>query len=160
MRALTNAGWGFTSSCFVCEPANEAGLRIPFFHDEEHELVFADFALDARFSGAPQYVHGGVTLAILDEAVAWAAIAIMGKFAVTHETRTVFERPVRVGVPYRVQAVVVGCDAERITAHADVLDERERVRASARAELVVVGAAHASDAVGASLGEDLSGFLR
>ena len=50
MRALTNDQWGFASHCFVCEPTNEAGLRIPFFHDEATDRVTADVTLDDRFS--------------------------------------------------------------------------------------------------------------
>ena len=152
--------WGFESNCFVCEPANSNGLRIPFSHDVEGEIVFAGFLLDGRFSGAPSYVHGGVTLAILDEAVAWAAIAIGGKFAVTHTTTTVFDRPVKVGIPYRVEARIADSGSERITALAEVRDERGKLRASTRAELVVLGAAQAADAIGATVDVDLAGFVR
>ena len=69
---LRNDAWQFRSNCFVCEPSNTAGLAIPFFHDDEAGTVVADFTLDERFSGAPHYVHGGVALAVLDEAMAWA----------------------------------------------------------------------------------------
>src|SRR3954454_15176547 len=61
---LHNETWGFDSNCFVCEPRNDAGLRIPFDHDDETDTVVAEFTLDDAFSGAPSYVHGGVTLAI------------------------------------------------------------------------------------------------
>lgn len=160
IRQLTNAGWGFESNCFVCEPANADGLRIPFSHDEDAGIVFASFELDDRFSGAPSYVHGGVTLAILDEAVAWAAIAIGGKFAVTHTTSTVFDRPVKLGVSYRVEARVVEQTAERIIADAEVLDERGRRRAATHAELVVLGSAQAADAIGAPVDGALDEYLR
>lgn len=46
---LDNATWGFESDCFVCEPGNPAGLRIPFSHDVEAGVVSADFVLDDRF---------------------------------------------------------------------------------------------------------------
>ncbi len=159
IRALTNAGWGFESNCFVCEPANADGLRIPFSHDVDAGIVFASFVLDGRFSGAPSYVHGGVTLAILDEAVAWASIAMGGKFAVTHTTSTVFDRPVKLGVPYRVEARVVEQTAERIIADAEVLDERGKRRASTHAELVVLGPAQAADAIGAPVDGALGEYL-
>jgi hypothetical protein len=63
---LHNEDWGFETNCFVCEPRNDQGLRIPFFHDTELDVVFADFELSNVFSGAPTLVHGGVTLAVLD----------------------------------------------------------------------------------------------
>ena len=40
-RPLENARWGFESNCFVCEPRNAAGLRIPFEHDDEAGVVLA-----------------------------------------------------------------------------------------------------------------------
>ena len=76
--------------------------------------MVATFSLGDRFSGAPSYVHGGVTLAVLDEAMAWAAIAIGGKFAVTAETTTRFLRPVLVGKTYRVEARLTSQTAEQI----------------------------------------------
>lgn len=41
MEALTNERWGFESNCFVCEPRNDTGLRIPFFHDAASGTVTA-----------------------------------------------------------------------------------------------------------------------
>ena len=99
VRLLENSAWGFDSNCFVCEPANQRGLRIPFAYDDESQLVTAEFTLGPEFSGVPRYVHGGVVLAILDEAMAWAAIAVAGRFAVVHQTATTFDRPVKVGSP-------------------------------------------------------------
>lgn len=87
---LRNEQWGFESNCFVCEPRNDAGLRLPFEHDDEDDVVVCEFTLDDRFSGAPRFLHGGVLLAVLDEAMAWATIAIAGKFAVTEESTTRF----------------------------------------------------------------------
>lgn len=77
MQALTNEQWGFETNCFVCEPRNDAGLRIPFFHDDATDTVTADFELDGRFSGAPNYLHGGVptaTFVVLGEAQALDAL--------------------------------------------------------------------------------------
>lgn len=67
---LHNEDWGFETNCFVCEPKNEHGLGISFFHDTDRNLVTAEFELSHTFSGAPTLVHGGITLAVLDEAMA------------------------------------------------------------------------------------------
>ena len=72
VHRLGNDRWSFASSCFVCEPSNEFGLRVPFSNDDEADRVFATFTLDEHCSGAPSYVHGGVTLALLDETMSWA----------------------------------------------------------------------------------------
>ncbi len=148
LRLLDNASWGFDSSCFVCEPSNPRGLGIRYSHDEEGEVVVAEFTLGAEFSGVPRYVHGGVVLAVLDEAMAWAAIAIAGRWAVVQHTATTFERPVRLGVAHRVEAAIAAGGDTSVTARATVADSRGRVCARAHARLSVMSAARARAAVG------------
>ncbi|MEX2658742.1 MAG: PaaI family thioesterase [Acidimicrobiales bacterium] len=156
-RSLTNEQWGFTSNCFVCESTNPSGLRIPFEHDDESGVVRATFTLDDRFSGAPSYVHGGVTLAVLDEAMAWATIALGGKFAVTSETTTKFGYGVRVGRAYAVEATLDEDDGDTMQTSARVLDDQGRPCVTASATFAVLGAAQAVDVLGVDdLGADAS----
>jgi acyl-coenzyme A thioesterase PaaI-like protein len=159
VRLLDNAAWGFDSNCFVCEPANPRGLRIPFAYDDESQLVTAAFTLGPELSGVPRYVHGGVVLAILDEAMAWAAIAVAGRFAVVHQTATTFDRPVKVGRPHRVEASVQAADDATVTTRASVHDGEGRRCADAHARLVVMTAAAASSAIG-DLTDDDARYLR
>ena len=157
--ALTNDRWGFASQCFVCEPANATGLQIPFFHDEEAQIVVAQFTLSAAFSGAPNYVHGGISLAILDEAMAWATIAVAGKFAVTKTTTTTFERPIRIGMAHTVEARVTEQGALLLLTEATILDAKNRVCALASAEFVPLDLRQATAAIG-EVGDSHSGFVR
>jgi len=159
LRPLTNDGWGFDSSCFVCERRNAAGLQIPFHHDVAAQRVVAEYSLDERFSGAPHYVHGGVLLAILDEAMAWAAIALAGRFAVVQSTATTFDRPVRVDELHRVKASVHDRTDTAVTARASVADTAGRRCAEARARLVVLSTAVAGAAIGPVTGADIR-YLR
>lgn len=148
-RPLHNEDWGFDSNCFVCEPRNDGGLRIPFDHDEGTGTVVATFSLSERFSGAPSYVHGGVSLAVLDEAMAWATIAVGRKFAVTVETTTRFLHPVLVGRSYSVEARLTSQSEERIDTAAEIRDANDKVCAATTATFAVLGAAQAVRATGA-----------
>jgi len=159
LQPLTNAGWGFETNCFVCEPSNPLGLRVPYFLDDEAGVVIAEFTLGVEHSGAPHYVHGGVLLAILDEAMAWAAIALGERFAVVQSTATTFDRPVRVGEPYHVEALIHDRSDIAVTARASVLDAGGRRCARARARLVVLSAAVAGAAIGPVTGADMR-YLR
>jgi len=159
LQPLTNAAWGFESNCYVCEPSNPLGLRIPFFHDDEADVVRAEFRLGPEHSGAPHYVHGGVLLSILDEAMAWAAIALGGRFAVVQSTATTFDRPVRIGEPHRVEASVHDRTDTAVTARAHIADAGDRRCAEARARLVVMSTAVAGAAIGPVTGADLR-YLR
>ena len=160
VRRLENSRWGFESNCFVCEPKNERGMQLPFFHDDEADLVFAEYTLGDEFSGAPTYVHGGVTLAVLDEAMAWAAIAVGGKFAVTHATNATFDYPVRVGRNYRVEARLTERAPERFRAEGAVLDAKGRPCVRAGCSLVVLSPARAADALGTEAAGDDTSYLK
>lgn len=160
LRRLHNEDWGFDSNCFVCEPRNAGGLQIPFHHDVEREAVVATFTLTDQFSGAPSYAHGGVTLAILDEAMAWATIAIGGKFAVTAETTTRFVRPVLVGKTYTVEARLITQTDEQIDAIAEVTFGDGKACALAAATFSVLGEAQAVHATGAVAATLDPSFLR
>src|SRR5204863_301591 len=102
---------------------------------------------------------GGVVLALLDEAMAWAAIASAGRFAVVRETTTTFEHGVLVGQSYRVEAEVETAGSIRMSASARVVDERGRRCARARARLVVLSQEAAKEAIGEVTGDDTR-FLR
>jgi uncharacterized protein (TIGR00369 family) len=156
---LRNEQWGFESNCFVCEPRNAAGLRLPFEHDDELDAVVCEFTLDDRFSGAPRFLHGGVLLAVLDEAMAWATIAIAGKFAVTEESTTRFARPVKVDRAHRCEARVTSVEGERITTSARIVDRFEQVCAEAEATFHVLMPAQAVAAIGQELSEGERGYL-
>jgi acyl-coenzyme A thioesterase PaaI-like protein len=157
---LEASRFGFDSRCFVCEPANPRGLQVPFFHDTDAEVVFATFDLPAEFSGAPTLVHGGVTLALIDEAMSWATIALGGKFAYTGETSARFEWPVRLGRSYRVEARLVDRADRRMTTDAAVLDSKRRPCVTASATMVVLDLDQAADAIGTDLAEGDTKYTR
>ena len=159
LRALDSAAFGFPTSCFVCDPENPRGLRLAFFHDDEAGVVTAEFSLGAEFSGAPQYVHGGVVLAVVDDAMAWAAIALAGRFAVVRETTTTFEHGVLLGRPHRVEARIESQTERMVHASARVLNADGKRCARSKARLVFLTEAGARSAIG-EVGDDDARFLR
>jgi acyl-coenzyme A thioesterase PaaI-like protein len=160
VHQLDNASWGFASNCFVCEASNEGGMRIPFFHDDESDVVFADYVLDEKFSGAPSYVHGGVTMAVLDEAMAWATIAVAKAFALTVRTTTEFVWPIRIGRSYRVEARIGEQNAASIEVEGTIRDERGRPCATAVATFRAMNAEQAADALGTEASGDDAGYVK
>jgi uncharacterized protein (TIGR00369 family) len=157
---LHNDDLGYETNCFVCEQTNRVGLRIPFFHDVESGVVTAEFTLGDAFSGAPSMVHGGVTLAILDEAMAWACIAIGRQWAVTSETSTKFHRAIHVDKPHVVEAEIVEQTDTEITTTARVLNMKGVVRAEARATFTALGEAELKRAIGLDDRADLDPSIR
>ena len=156
---LHNDDLGYETNCFVCEQRNEQGLRIPFFHDTDRNMVTADFALSNTYSGAPTVVHGGVCLAVLDEAMAWACIAIGRQWAVTSETTTRFDRAIYVDKPHRVEAEIAEQNDIEIVTVGRIVDMKGRVRAESRATFTVLGEAQLKRAVGET-GETVDESMR
>jgi uncharacterized protein (TIGR00369 family) len=104
--------------CFACGLDNPRGLQIPYVLVEG--AVEATFSLGAEHSGAPAFVHGGVVITVIDEAMAWATIALRSRFAVTTELTTRFRRPVLIDQPHLVRATCGELEADgrtlRVTA--------------------------------------------
>lgn len=136
---LTNDRWGYESNCYVCEPANEGGLRIPFQLEDDHATVTAAFTLDRTYSGAPALVHGGVSLALLDEAQAWACIAVAGKWALTVSTSAAFPEPVFVDHSYRVEAVIERVADGAVHTSGRIVDDAGTACATSTSVFQVVG---------------------
>ena len=109
---------------------------------------------------APSYVDGGVVLAVLDEAMARATIALAGSFAVTKETTTRFRAPVHVDGAYRVRAEIEQDDGDELRCRAEVTDRDGRLCATARATFVPLGPAQALDAIGTTVTGDDARYVR
>jgi acyl-coenzyme A thioesterase PaaI-like protein len=165
IERLDGSRFGFDASaqCFVCNDANPSGLRVPFFvdtDDTDDVVVFAEFELGPEYSGAPTLVHGGATLALIDEAMSWATIAIGGKFAFTRTTSASFDWPVRLGRPYRVEARITGTDERRFQTDAVVLDALGRTCVTASATMSILDLEQASDAIGTTPTGDDARYVR
>jgi uncharacterized protein (TIGR00369 family) len=80
--------------CFACGPENPIGLRLHF--QPEGDGVRAETTLAAEFQGWQSVAHGGIAMALLDEAMAHAAGAA-GHRGVTASINVRFRKPVPIG---------------------------------------------------------------
>lgn len=115
-------------TCFVCAPGNEHGLHLEVFHDDDRQVVMTEFTLGETFSGTPGSVHGGITLAVLDEVQSWAVVALAGKDARALRSRIEFREPVEVGRTYRAEAEVVASTDGRVETFGRILAVDGEVR--------------------------------
>jgi len=106
------------SKCYVCGPDNPLGLQVPFRPDGPYGSV-------ARYHARPEHggwngiLHGGVTFALMDEALGWA-LYYQNQPAVTARAETRFHKPVPVGADVVVKAWVVRKRKRLFEAHAEV----------------------------------------
>jgi uncharacterized protein (TIGR00369 family) len=90
--------------CFACGPENEIGLRLQFEYLAEG-VARARTSLRSEFQGWKGIAHGGVSLALLDEAMAHAAGAA-GYRGVTASMNARFRKPVPLGVTIEIEGRV------------------------------------------------------
>ena len=151
LEPLTNT-FGFDSRCFVCDPDNSGGLRQRFFLDSDRGRVVAEFTPAADHSGAPNYAHGGATMAVLDDAMAWAIIAIKERFGLSRRMETDFVRPVMIGRTYTVEAWVESFEDRTLEARAELQSSSGKLCVAAKGLYMVMTLAEAEQAIGAGAG--------
>ena len=91
--------------------------------------------------------------------MAWAAIALAGRFAVVQSTATTFDRPVRIDEPHQVEATSPRPHRHGSDGPGHGPDAGGRRCARARARLVVLSTAVAGAAIGPVTGADMR-YLR
>lgn len=156
---LDNEAWDFGTNCFVCEPRNTRGLGVPFYLDGEAGRVVAGFTPETHHSGAPAFAHGGVSMALVDEGMAWAVIAIARRFGITRKAETTFVRPVKVGEPHAVSCWIESQEGHDLVARGEITDSRGKTCVAVRAEFYVMTKEEAAVALGAQ-SQQASGYTR
>ncbi|MDD5656561.1 MAG: PaaI family thioesterase [Elusimicrobia bacterium] len=124
----------WTRACFVCGQDNPHGLRARC-RLEGGRAVLEHAARPADL-GWRDFVHGGVTMALLDEAMAWAAMARSRRPCVTAELSARLRRPVLVGMRLRAEGEVVRAGPRMVLAAGRVLGEAGEELASATAKFI------------------------
>lgn len=91
-------------NCFACGPDNPAGLHLAFERVPDGEGVRTVVTLAPQYQGWRGIAHGGIVMALLDEAMAHAA-GYAGHRGVTASVNVRFRRP----VPLQEAVEVRGC---------------------------------------------------
>ncbi len=147
-KPLTNV-FAFETRCYVCDPRNEGGLRQRFFLDDGLGRVVAEFVPSPDHSGAPNYAHGGASMAVLDDAMAWAIIAMKERFGLTRKVEVDFIRPVPIGVAHQVQAWVESVEGRSLVARAELRNPDGKLCVAAKARYTILTLHEAEQAIGA-----------
>lgn len=130
--AALDASTRGTDRCFVCEPAG--GLKVSFTHDAHDKSVTADLTVTADQGGHQDgRVHPGAVLAVLEDAMAWALVAMGNTPGVPKRTTTEFLRPVKVGETYKVVGRLISRHDDGLDAAATLVREDGQPCVEARA---------------------------
>jgi len=92
--------------CFVCGMENPIGLKVIF--EEEDKRVWAKFTPREEHQGFPGILHGGLTGALLDEAMG-RCLMVGGeeRWMVSARLEVRYKKPVPIGEPLTIRGEVV-----------------------------------------------------
>ena len=113
-------------------------MHVHFDPATDSEGVFARVELAAQYQGWRGIAHGGIVMALLDEAMAHAA-GFAGHRGVTATVNVRFRKPVPLEVPIEVRGRVTWQRRNVLGVDASVLDGRGNVLAHAEGSFVSRG---------------------
>jgi uncharacterized protein (TIGR00369 family) len=133
---VTGEVFGDDRFCFVCGAENPDGLGLS--PRGEDGRGFIGWTPSRRFQGFAGILHGGIVSALMDEAMAYAAMSVSGSDAAATATIAVsLHRPVSTDRPLTVEARVVEHRGRIIRTEASMLQGGD-VMASATASFLAV----------------------
>jgi acyl-coenzyme A thioesterase PaaI-like protein len=137
------------ASCYVCGSENPLGLHVPFApYGENGSRAF--YTARPEHTGWRGILHGGLTFALMDEALGWA-LYYQGLRGVTAKTEVRFRSAVRVGAPLVITASTEGRARRVVRARAEVRsdDADNEVVAELSATMYLMTESRPPDAGGA-----------
>jgi len=110
-----------TKGCYVCGEENASGMHIPFSPEGDNGST-ATYTARREHEGWGGILHGGVTFALMDEALGWA-LYFHGLSGVTARVETRFRRPITVGTKVVIRGWSTGRRGRVVTARAEIRED-------------------------------------
>ena len=130
-------------NCFACGTLNSGGLGLDLH--VEPGRSWTEVALDRRFEGWENVIHGGILCAILDEVMAWALVG-EDNWGVTARMAVDFRRPITVGLPIRAEGWITRSRRRVVDTASHIVDAATGVElATATGVYVAAGAKRKED---------------
>ncbi len=131
-------------NCFACGPANPIGMHLQFESAAQGEGVVAHATLAPHYQGWRGIAHGGIVMALLDEAMAHAA-GFAGHRGVTAAVSVRFRKPVPLERPITVRGRVTWQRRNVLGVEGNVFDESGALLAHSDGSFVSRGRLDAAD---------------
>jgi uncharacterized protein (TIGR00369 family) len=127
-------------ACMVCGVDAPASPLVEEFRVVAEGEVGARVRFDDRHQGAPQFAHGGIVAAVLDDACGYVSFLLSRMFVTAH-LEVDYRRPVVLGQQYDVRARCSDIDGRKVQLEAELIDA-DGVVADARGLFVTVDLEH------------------
>lgn len=131
---MSERDYGDYRYCFACGADNPIGLRVTAqYRDGVSELSWTP---RREYEGYQGVLHGGIIATLLDEAMAYAAISLVGSCA-TAEMQTRYRQPVSSTQSLRLEGRVIAHKGRVVTTEADLIQDGA-LKATATGKFVIV----------------------
>ncbi|HZV76135.1 MAG TPA: PaaI family thioesterase [Candidatus Babeliales bacterium] len=130
-------------NCFACGPDNPIGMHL-HFDRADTDGVIARLTLAPVYQGWRGIAHGGIVMALLDEAMAHAA-GFAGHRGVTASVGVRFRKPVPLEEPIEVRGRVTWQRRKVLGVEATIFDSAGTMLAHAEGSFVSRGRLEAAD---------------
>jgi len=131
-------------NCFACGPSNPIGMHLHFDLADDGDGVVARATLAPVFQGWRGIAHGGIVMALLDEAMAHAA-GYAGHRGVTASVSVRFRKPVPLEAPIEVRGRVTWQRRNVLGVEAGIFGADGELLARAEGSFVSRGRLEAAD---------------
>jgi len=125
-------------NCFACGPENPIGMHLLFERASDGEEVVARATLAPQYQGWRGIAHGGIVMALLDEAMAHAA-GFAGHRGVTATVSVRFRKPVPLEEPIEVRGRVAWQRRNVLGVEGKIFDSGGKLLAHAQGSFVSRG---------------------
>jgi len=122
--------------CFACGPDNPIGLHLHF--EREGDGVAAYTTLREDYQGWRGIAHGGIAMALLDEAMAHAS-GLAGERGVTASMNVRFRKALPLDAPLAVRGRVEWKRRKVLGLHAEIVDDSGNMLCEAEGHFVSMG---------------------
>lgn len=121
-----------SEGCYGCGVENASGLKLQFTPDGESGCT-ATYTARREHEGWSGILHGGVTFALMDEALGWA-LYLNGLSGVTARVEVRFRKPIPVATKLVIRAWMTGRRGRIVTARADIREDSAERRLLSEAD--------------------------
>jgi uncharacterized protein (TIGR00369 family) len=121
--------------CFVCGQNNPIGLKISFRNEDG--VARAGFTPGKLYQGWAGILHGGITMALLDEATSYAAL-FAGVNAITAKMEVRIRRPIPIGETLSITGTITKRTGKLVTTEGAIFLKDGTLAAEATAKQFVV----------------------
>lgn len=107
--------------CIVCGVKNDLGLQASFYEMDDGQLVCLAVGKNEHQS-YPERMHGGVIVALLDEAIGRAILITEEIWGVTMELSVKYRKPVPLSAPIKIVAKITENNSRTFRGDAQMFD--------------------------------------